>query len=276
MRFEGDSPNKRDPYGVMSVFSLYSGILVIFFILFIVLAEMLLFTGMVQASLTLHFLALIGIAFSTIWVRDRNILYSLQALMLLPLLRIINVSMPLPDESIFIYVIIYILMLVPLFLLIRHQGLSATDLGVTFNKILRYIPLSIVVGLLIAEGEYIAMGSAYLSANLPMQGMVGISILIFLFVGIVEELIFRSILQSRLEVLFGLNAGLVFTSVLFGIMHAGYGVPSGILITTLAGFVLGYMFQKTRSLPLVILTHSFASIFLFVIIPVMGAGIGII
>lgn len=275
MQFEEDSFNERNSYEMMSRFSFGSERLVVFFILFIVLAEVLLFAGRLEASLTIHFLALIGIAFSTIWVKDRTIVYSLQALMLLPLVRIINVSMPLSDVPVFIYVNIYAPMLVPLFFLIRHQKLSAKDLGVTFKKIYLYIPLSIIVGLIIAEGEYLAIGPGYLAMGLSMQDMVGISVLIFLFVGLVEELIFRSLLQVKLEGLFGLNAGLVFASVLFGIMHSGYGVPAEILLTTLAGFVLGYMFQKTRSLPLVTLTHSFANIILFVVIPVLGPGMGV-
>ncbi|MDW7731741.1 MAG: CPBP family intramembrane glutamic endopeptidase [Methanolobus sp.] len=275
MQFEEESLNERNSYNMMSRFSFDSERLVVFFILFIVLAELLLFAGRLEASLTIHFLALIGIAFSTVWVRDRTILYSLQALMLLPLVRIINVSMPLSDVPVFIYVNIYAPMLVPLFFLIRHQKLSAKDLGVTFKKMYLYIPLSIIVAIIIAEGEYLAIGPGYLALGLSMQDMVGLSILIFLFVGLVEELIFRSILQTRLEGLFGLNAGLIFASVLFGIMHSGYGVPAEILLTTLAGFVLGYMFQKTRSLPLVTLTHGFANIILFVVIPVLGPGMGI-
>ncbi|WP_406657735.1 CPBP family intramembrane glutamic endopeptidase [Methanolobus sp. ZRKC2] len=276
MQFSEDSPNERTSYSMMSRFSFGSERLVIFFMLSIVFAEIFLFAGVMQVSLTVHFLVLIGIAFSTIWVRDQEVLYSLQALMLLPLVRIINVSMPISDVPIFIYVSIYAPMLIPLFFLIRHQNLSAMDLGVTFKKAYLYIPFSIVVAFIIAEAEYLAIGPDYLSVNLSTEGMVGISIAIFLFVGLVEELIFRSILQTRLEGLFGLKAGLVFASVLFGIMHSGYGVPAEILLTTAAGFVLGYMFQKTRSLLLVTLTHSFANIFLFVLIPVFGPGVGII
>ena len=276
MEFDDNSSGKRTSYGTMTDFELTSEKVVVAFIISIVLAEILLFAGMLQISLTLHFLTLIGIAFSTIWVRDTDILYSLQALILLPLVRIINVSMPLSDVPIFMYVNIYAPMLIPLFFLIRHQKLSASDLGVTFRHIVRYIPLSIVVGFLIAEGEYIAIGPGYLAAGMSMEDMIGIAVIVFFFVGLVEELIFRSILQFRLENLFGLNAGLIFASVLFGIMHSGYGEPAEILVTTLAGFVLGYMYQKTRSLPLVVFAHSFANIFLFVLIPITGAGLGLL
>jgi membrane protease YdiL (CAAX protease family) len=100
-----------------------------------------------------------------------------------------------------------------------------------------------------------------------MISLIKLSIIMIFFVGFVEELVFRSLLQTRLENSLGSLKGLLITSILFGVMHSGYGTFYEILYTAFAGLVLGYMFQKTKSLPLVSLTHGFVNIFLFGIIP---------
>ncbi len=83
-------------------------------------------------------------------------------------------------------------------------------------------------------------------------------------VGLVEEIIFRSILQNRLEMFLGSRGGgLLVTSVLFGLMHSGYGSMVEIFYAFLVGFIIGYMFYKTRSLPLVTMVHGFINVFLF-------------
>ncbi len=61
----------------------------------------------------------------------------------------------------------------------------------------------------------------------------------FVFVGAVEELIFRSILQTRLEKALGLRYGLLLTSALFGIMHSVYGVQERFCLLAFLGLFWG-------------------------------------
>ena len=89
------------------------------------------------------------------------------------------------------------------------------------------------------------------------------------FVGLVEEIIFRSILQNRLEIVLGNRKGLIITSILFGLMHSGYGNINEILYATFVGIFIGYLFYRTRSLPLVTLIHGFINVFFFGIIPLL-------
>ena len=86
-------------------------------------------------------------------------------------------------------------------------------------------------------------------------------------VGLVEEIIFRSILQNRLEMFLGSRGGVIVTSVVFGLMHSGYGNVIEIFYAFLMGFIIGYMFYKTRSLPLGTMIHGFTNVFLFGVIP---------
>jgi hypothetical protein len=106
--------------------------------------------------------------------------------------------------------------------------------------------------------------------------MVDIFLIMVFCVGLVEELVFRSLIQTRLEGLFGTTVGLIATSLLFGLMGSAYGTVSGVLFASLVGLILGYMFIKTRSLPFVALTHGLVNVFLFSLIPLLGPGIGIL
>lgn len=87
------------------------------------------------------------------------------------------------------------------------------------------------------------------------------------FVGLTEELIFRSILQTRLEEVLGIKEALIVTAILFGFMHSGYGTFHEILYTGFVALFIGFAFYKTRSLPFVAVLHGFINVFLFGILP---------
>ncbi len=89
------------------------------------------------------------------------------------------------------------------------------------------------------------------------------------FVGVVEEIIFRSILQNRLQMLLGNGTGLIFTSILFGLMHALYGSFYEVLYASFVGLFIGYLFYRTRSLPLAAMIHGIINVFIFGIIPLL-------
>lgn len=246
-------------------------------ILFIVFAELLLFSGIRGAAILLHMLVLIVVSISTVRIKDKYVAWALQALMLLPLLRLINFSMPVfSDMVLYRYFYVYIPLFVPIFLIIRYQSFSQLQLGLSFKNLVLYLPLSAVISLLIAEGEYFIAPVGPLVPNMSLYNMVDTALIMIFCVGLVEELMFRSILQTRLEGVLGSTLGLIVTSVLFGVMSSGYGSVPEILFASVVGLMLGYMFSKTHSLPLVALTHGLVNVFLFALIPLLGPGLGII
>ncbi|OPY22129.1 MAG: CAAX amino terminal protease self- immunity [Methanomethylovorans sp. PtaU1.Bin093] len=246
-------------------------------ILLIAFAELLMFSGMRREAIILHTFVLIAVSISTVSQKDKYVAWALQALMLLPLLRLINFSMPVfSDMVLYRYFYIYIPLFIPIFLIIRHQSFSPVQLGLSFKKFVLYLPLSFVIGLLIAEAEFFIVPVVPLVPNMSFYNMVDIFLIMVFCVGLVEELVFRSLIQTRLEGLFGTTVGLIATSLLFGLMGSAYGTVSGVLFASLVGLILGYMFIKTRSLPFVALTHGLVNVFLFSLIPLLGPGIGIL
>ena len=253
-----------------------SSLLVLLTILLIVFAELLMFSGIRGAAILLHTLLLIVVSIGTVSIKDKYVAWALQALMLLPLLRLINFSMPVFSEMVlYRYFYIYVPLFIPIFLIIRHQSFSSVQLGLSFKKFLLYLPLSLVIGLLIAELEYFIYPAVPLVPDTSFYNMMDVFLIMIFCVGLVEELVFRSILQTRLEGVFGPAIGLIATSLLFGIMSSTHGIGPGIIFASLVGLILGYMFIKTRSLPFVALTHGIVNVFLFSIIPLLGPGLGI-
>ncbi|MDG6244115.1 MAG: CPBP family intramembrane metalloprotease [Methanolobus sp.] len=240
-------------------------------LLMVVIAELLLYSGNIRTGVIIHVITLFVLSISSVWVNGNHVSRSLQVISLLPLLRLLNISMPVFSEmTLYIFVFVYAPLLLPVWLIIRHQGMSKETLGIHFRGMLTYIPLAFIVGFFIALGEYFTIDASNLIPDLSFVSILKLSIVMIFFVGLVEELIFRSMLQTRLSDSFGPLRGLLLASLLFGVMHSGYGAINEIFFTAFAGLVLGYMFIKTNSLPLVTLTHGLVNIFLFGFMPLMS------
>ena len=244
--------------------------------LMIIFAELIFFAGNISFAVWVHVITLVLLTYSTHWLDESIVFKIYQALMLLPILRLVNMSMPIFFEmTLYSYVFIYAPLIIPIYFVLSHQKFTLAQIGITKKNFIKYLPAAVIIGLILGGVEYITIKAGYLIPDLSIVSILKISIVMILFVGLVEELIFRSILQTRLEEAFGMLPGLVGASIMFGIMHSGYGTVYEIFFTSFAGFVMGWMFQKTRSLSLVAITHGCVNIFLFGVIPHLGLGLGL-
>lgn len=242
----------------------------------IIVAELLLYMGKQEAGILLHVMIPLSLAISTMWMQESNVTFCLEALAMLPILRLVNISMPVfVPTMLYLYIFIYAPLIIPVFFIMRRQKITLKDLGVTLDNLYLYIPIALVVGYLVSFGEYSIIHPGSLIPDTSALSLLKISFVMFFFVGLVEELIFRSLLQTRLEASFGMVKGLLITALLFGMMHSGYGKVYELLVTGLAGLLIGYMFQRTRSLPLIAITHGFVNVFLFGLLPLLGPRLGI-
>lgn len=244
------------------------GLYLIVPVLAIAVAEFMIYSGRIIEAMEIHAALLIGLSLSTLYIKNVEIQKTYQALILLPILRLVNISMPaFYDITLYLFVFIYGLLTIPVTIALTSQGFTKEQLGITFKRIGIYIPLSIVIGLLIGVGEYLIIETNYLIPDLSIISLLMLTLVMVFLVGVVEELIFRSILQNRLEVFLGSRKGIIMTSILFGLMSSGYGNIVEIFYAFLVSCIVGYMFYKTRSLPLVAMIHGFTNVFLFGVIP---------
>jgi membrane protease YdiL (CAAX protease family) len=236
----------------------------------IALAEMWMYLGREMEAMGMHAVILLGLIFSMMFVKNEEIQKTYQALILLPILRIVNLSMPVYYETmLYSFIFIYGLLAIPVIIAAANQEFTSTQLGITFKKMWLYVPLSILLGLLLGEGEFLIIRTNYLIPDLSTFNLLMLSIVMIFFVGLIEEIIFRSILQNRLQLLLGNNAGLIITSILFGLMHSGYGSIYEVLYASFVGLFIGYLFYRKRSLPLAAMIHGFINVFIFGIIPLL-------
>lgn len=236
----------------------------IFSIILIFLGEFLLFINERIASISVHSLNILLVIVLIILKNDPRLI---QALSLVSLLRIVNMSMPVFfSVSIYWFASLYGIMFLPIALLLRDQNLNLKYIGVTLKKAYLW-PFAVLLGTGLAIIEYSVLIPGALIPVLTTGEIFKLSLVMFFFIGLVEEMIFRSILQQRLEEKIGLTKGLLIASMLFGAMHSGYSNYYEILFATIAGLTIGYVFQKTRSLPFAVIANGVNNIILFGILP---------
>ncbi|MDY9928089.1 type II CAAX endopeptidase family protein [Methanosarcina sp.] len=243
----------------------------------IAFAELLIFSGRINEAAVAYTLLLIILSFSIIVSKKLEIRKIHQAFILLPILRLVNLSMPIFFESnLYSFLFIYVPMAIPATIISVHQEIPGEKKADLLKKMKVYLPFSILAGLILAEAEYLIIRTSPLIPDLSPVNLLQLTIIMIFVVGFVEEFIFRGIIQTRLEEFLGPAGGILLASLLFGIMHSSYGTHYEIAYTFLAGGILGYLFYRTKSLSLVVMIHGFINIFLFGLIPHLGPGLGLI
>lgn len=241
-------------------------------ILGIIIGELLMFMGKMYPGLAVHVINIQAISIAIIFGKfsdDRKKV--LQSMLLLILMRIINLSMPqFFTFTLLWYTLVYGIMFIPIYYVIRNQDITLTNIGLDIKRWYIYLPAALLIGTAMAMLEFQILHPTPLILNLKLQNLLLISMVMFVFVAAVEELIFRSILITRLEKVFGSMNSLLLSSLLFGIMHAGYGLPEEVLFATVFGVILGFIFQKTRSFLFIVVIHGIANVALFGILPIIS------
>lgn len=122
----------------------------------------------------------------------------------------------------------------------------------------------------LAELEYGIVGPSPLVPSLGAYQIGVLTVVMIGFVGLVEELLFRGVLQQVLERRLGTVPGLLVASGVFGLMHSVYGLPAEIAFAAGVGLLFGVIYDLTDSLLLVAAMHGTINVFLFGIIPLDG------
>ncbi len=241
-------------------------------ILGIIIGELLMFIDLVYPGLAVHIINIQAVSIAIILGNfSDDIKKVLQSMLLLLLMRIINLSMPqFFTFTLLWYPLVYGVMFIPIYYVIKNQNITLTNIGIDFKRWYIYLPAALLIGTAMAMLEFKILHPTPLILNLKLQNLLLISIVMFVFVAAVEELIFRSILITRLETVFGSISSLLLSSLLFGIMHAGYGLLTEIMFATFFGVILGFIFQKTRSFPFIVVIHGTANVLLLGVLPIIS------
>lgn len=233
----------------------------------IVVSELAIFVGRPMYALWGHLVVLVACSLAPLRYRGDATVFL--ALALLPLFRLVNLGMPVFFEvTLYWLPLIYGSLLPGIYLFVRNS-----DVDIEFGAGIGLASLPVVVPLsaVLASVEYSLIEPQALVPALTPFHLLAITVVMVGFVGLVEELLFRGILQRVLERRFGTLLGLLIASGLFGLLHSGYGVALEMPFAATIGLLFGVLYDWTDSIVLVSLLHGLLNVFLLAVIPLSGS-----
>ena len=235
----------------------------------VLLAEAALFAGYSQYALWIHLLNLLFCVL--VPLRYETTVNLLEPFALLPLFRLVNLGMPTFFElTLLFFPLTYLPLLPAIYLVIRSQNIRIGTNPRAFAIWL--VPILAISGPL-ALGEYAIISPEALIPEPSLFWLVVLSLIMLGTVGIVEELLFRGVLQRRFADYLGRWGGVALTSVLFVSMHSIYGSGLEIVYVTFLGFLFGAIYEWTNSMGLITVLHGVLNVFLFGLIPIYAPGL---
>ena len=241
--------------------------------IFLILAgEGLLFAGYLVAGVGVQALNVVAVSVIVVALHGERV-QLVQALALVSLFRVVNLSFALvPTVTLYWLVAIYGVMFIPIIAVVAHRKLSRHDLGLTGGLQLTYlIPFGILVGVELALIEYRILANPALIPTYSLVWLVELSLVMIFAVALVEELLFRALLQPELVVRSGPIVGILITSIIFGAMSSSFGNYYELLFAFGVGLFFGVAFYKTKNLPFIVTMHAVNNILLFGMLPFLPA-----
>lgn len=246
----------------------------------IIVGEALLFVGNREDCLIVHVLNILICIMVPILLKRDSLVW--QAFMLLSMLRVLSLAMPrFTEMTLYWMLMTYVPLIIVGYLLVRDDKMKFRDRlrnfkqSFTLSKLsgwkALYFPAGIILALVLANIEFeilsMNMSDLRLVPDLSAGSLALLFIVMVFFVGLGEELVFRYILQTRLEGSVGVIGAILITSLAFAIMHAGYESYIYIVYVFCISLILGVLYHHTKSLALVTLIHGCLNFFLFSLLP---------
>jgi LysM repeat protein len=150
----------------------------------------------------------------------------------------------------------------------------AADLDIRMmGFILRKIPLQILIGLtgfLLGYIEYMILRPAPMVTALRLELIWLPALILMVFTGILEELVFRGMLQYTTLQQLG-RFGIPYVAVIYTLLQLGYHSALHLLLVLCVSLVFGWLVWRTGSILGVILSHGLTNITLYLILPILLA-----
>lgn len=218
----------------------------------------------------IHFGVLVTLFVHSVFTPEKPLADFLTALTCAPLIRILSITTPLEHfNQAAWFAAISVPVFIAAYTIIHLQGLTAKQVFLTRPK-LRYLhlelllmPIAFAIGLI----EYQLLEPSPL-ADYSLREFIPTSMILIVNTGILEELVFRGLMQYNAERLAGFH-GLVFVSLLFGVLHITNLVFWDVLLAAGAGLLFAVVIRKTGSIWGVSIAHGMTNISLFIIAPQM-------
>lgn len=220
-------------------------------------------------GLATHALLLLGLTLRAGLGRDAQGRRLALALTLALLLRILSLALPLANlPQLAWYPIISAPLLVSALLVMRQLRMSRAELGLRSSNLLLQL-LLMGGGLGIGAVEYALLGESQLVVAFSWNALTLLAVLLLLFTGFVEELIFRGLLQAAALTVLG-RWSLLYVSLLFAALHIGYLSMPVVAFAFGVGLIFACAARWGGSIIGVALAHGLANVTLFILMPFLA------
>lgn len=220
-----------------------------------------------ELGLVAETVILFALLFHSSLIESYNISNLLRSMMVLPMIRIVGLSLPIMQiPPLYWFLVISIPLFAASYVLIREQRLNRKKVGL----ILGNIPVQLIIGLsglLLGFIEFLILKPQPLISTFSLVPLVTGIIIITISTGLAEELLFRGIIQRNAENMFGGAFGLLYASLLFTALHIGWHSFLDLVFVFIVSMFYGYVFQKTGSIFGITLAHGISNSVLFLVMP---------
>jgi len=117
--------------------------------------------------------------------------------------------------------------------------------------------------------EYMILKPGPLVPNLSLKSFLLASLILVVFTGFTEELIFRGVVQSLALRAMG-GWALIYGSLLFAVMHIGYRSPLDFIFVLIVGLIFSVIAYWSGSILGVSLVHGLANVTFFLLMPTVS------
>jgi len=185
------------------------------------------------------------------------------SLTLIPILRLVGLSLPLPALQPVIQVLATAVpVTLAAILVIRYLPARPAQIGLAPGQgqlgLLGYL-LVALTGVPLGLVQYWSLGhSPFFETQLIANAGLPVAILVF-YLGFLGELIFRGILLRSSRQLLGDGWGLLYVSLLASWLYVGYGGWQPVLVAFAYSLFFGWVVIRTRTLYAVSLAHGIAN-----------------
>lgn len=239
----------------------------------VTLAEALVATVSLQLGLFVHLGLSVLLLVFAVFGSDRAVGELCLGMILVSMVRVLSVGLPLNAVPQFVW---YPLVAAPIYLSIGvvmwQTGLSAPDVGLRWGNVPRELAFG-AGGITLGVVEYNILRPESLLRSQSLPHLVLVIVILLVFTGVFEELLFRGVLQQlalrALEI-----PGLVLASLLFAAMHIGYRSLIDLAFVGAVGALFAYVAFRGGSLLGVSLAHGLTNVILFVVMPAVARSPG--
>ncbi len=241
-------------------------VIYLFLVLFTLVAEIYTVLGYLFVCVSINILVLIMFIFLT-FRKYNDYAYSLYlAITLIPLIRIISLSIPLTNVPQFL---VFAVVGIPLFIagaiVAKLLGLTANAMGFKLVKLQNQLLFGLM-GLPLGYIEFLVLKPSLNYNPTPKETIVWAAVII-LFTGLLEEFLYRGILYNVFSRLLGYKKAAYFTSILYAAMT----VSGNSFLNTAYAFLLSVLFcrlfYELKSIWGLSFAHGLINVSLYIICP---------